>query len=132
MLATFKKLRQVFTVWRPSITAEQLTDREIRNWNSALWRLHEDVVKTAVLLGESKLQVMERDIARISLCMTAQGISTIMSGYSRNADACRGSMYDDRHQALWSVNRNIDHINRVRQAIGAPHLLYLTGLSEGK
>jgi hypothetical protein len=95
---------------------ERLSDENNRKFRQALVELSARVVETAVLLGKSKLQGTNREMAEIQLKLQAEAL-------------CRGPAGELKlERAIDWINICIRNLNQVRSAVGAQPILVRTSL----
>jgi hypothetical protein len=121
-----RKVMMLFELIEPTPTKaypmqnENLRDRlsgeDQRKFKEALVELSAKVVESAVLLGKSKLQGMNREMAEIQLKLQAEAL-------------CRGPSGELKlDRAIDWINICIRNLNQVRSAVGAQHILVRTAL----
>lgn len=94
----------------------EMTAEEKRNYSSALRKLQRKVVETAVALGRSELEGMERGVSEIELTMVLEQ----MLAPAFTAPDCR-------FEALRWFNWGVELVNGVRRKVGVEILLIQSG-----
>ena len=88
-------------------TDDKMSAQERRNYRDALCKLQHQVIKAAMMLGQSSLEGMERSVAEIGLQMVLE--QSITPGFLEPS-----TPYD----ALRWFNWGVEAVNRVRVAVG--------------
>jgi hypothetical protein len=89
-------------------TDDKMSAEERRNYDDALCKLRHQVIKAAILLGQSSLNGMERRVAEIGLEMVLDQF--IAPAFLEPSD---------RFAALRWFNWGVEGVNAVRTAVGS-------------
>ncbi len=96
---------------------------EMDGYRLILRRLVANVTDTALLLGKTDFKSSEDSGLRSSDIMLNMQLEFLVTPLMAAGE------HPDKHYALRLINQTIENINKVRERIGAPHILYYSGLS---
>ncbi len=113
-----------------------LTREQAERYDNKLFDFYRAIIDTAVALGVSSLEGVERGGSTILLAMLCEGVSTLrlhIKELRRKPTLCE-SLFRQRSSsfsiddARTRYNSNVKHLNGVRSKLNLEHILYLTGV----